>query len=533
MFTEQEKQLIVWGKANGKSQQEVEKALSNFRAGIKTTPVQEKTQTTSKNIFQKTISGAKDIFEQGGERAINEFKATGKESQDAGFLGGVLRQAEGGLRQVGNVARVTGELVGKPLMAGVSAVGDELKKVPAIQDILGTESVDRIRTGITNIVGRIDQFKKTDPNLAKDLEAVVEIGGLLLMGASKPVTGALKYGEESLVGAKNSFTQGIKNTVKNIEDVPETLLNKTSGLVEKAVAKPLSKPVETVLRGTSSKKFDEYVKIAQEATTSFKNQTPLEYAGKQAQQALDTIQRKLSSIGSQKSSVINQASVGNKPVGDIVTKFRQSLNNYIGGKTTVEGDTKLIRDIMEEAKNLGSNPKAKDVDKFIDFVQDRIYTGKGNLTIPVTNETTASIRRLVGELNSELKNKLPKSYSNLNDQYSSLVELRNELNLKLGVGGEKGGSLMKRVFSPSDAGTKELFESVKEITGIDLVDEATLARFVMESVGDARQANLLEQLQLPNLSTRGLADFLLEKATAKFNTPEDILKRARELTIQD
>ena len=55
---------------------------------------------------------------------------------------------------------------------------------------------------------------------------------------------------------------------------------------------------------------------------------------------------------------------------------------------------------------------------------------------------------------------------------------------------------MKRVFSPTDGGTKALFREIKRITGIDLNEEATLAKFAMEKSGDARQANLLEQLEL-------------------------------------
>jgi hypothetical protein len=188
---------------------------------------------------------------------------------------------------------------------------------------------------------------------------------------------------------------------------------------------------------------------------------------------------------------------------------------------------------MTEAKRLGNNPSAKDVDKFIDFVQDRIYSAKRDLSVPVTDDVEKILRPLTGQLNESLKSQLPNSYRNLNKKYSNMVDVRNELNSKLGYEAEKGGSLMKRVFSPSDARTKELFAEIEKITGIDLVDEATVARYVMESVGDARQASLLEQLQLPELPSRGLIDFLFKKATQGFNTPEAKIKRARELTLPE
>ena len=173
------------------------------------------------------------------------------------------------------------------------------------------------------------------------------------------------------------------------------------------------------------------------------------------------------------------------------------------------------------------------VDKFIDFVQDRIYTGKRDLTIPITNDVQQTLRPITGELNEALKNKLPESYRNLNDRYSELVDTRNELNLKLGVEGEKGGALMKRVFSPSDANTKKLFADILDETGIDLVNEATLARYVMDVLGDARQKSMLEQLNISigkptagSLTTR-LIDYLIEKA----NSPEELIRRARLQTV--
>ena len=53
---------------------------------------------------------------------------------------------------------------------------------------------------------------------------------------------------------------------------------------------------------------------------------------------------------------------------------------------------------------------------------------------------------------------------------------------------------MKRVFSPTSGNTRPMFEQIKVETGIDLVKEATLAKFAMESVGDFKQRSLLENI---------------------------------------
>jgi len=89
---------------------------------------------------------------------------------------------------------------------------------------------------------------------------------------------------------------------------------------------------------------------------------------------------------------------------------------------------------------------------------------------------------------------------------------------------------MKKIFSPADGGTKDLFKTVKKITGIDLVKESTLAKFAMEVVKDPRQTNLLEQLQiLGNPSASNILakafDFLMGKSMDKSKAANIIMKK--------
>ncbi len=189
---------------------------------------------------------------------------------------------------------------------------------------------------------------------------------------------------------------------------------------------------------------------------------------------------------------------------------------------------------MEQAEKLGNNPTAAQVDKFVDYAQSRIYTGGRDLSLPVTDKVTATIRGITGRLNESLKSKLPESYRTLNSQYSDMVGTRDELNIKLGKEGERAGSLMKRVFSPSDANTKKLFADVKRLTGIDLVNEAVLAKYVMEAYGDARQASLLEQAigKGPSIiSKSGLLTEAYNKAKSVVQNPDANIGKGRRMTI--
>ena len=58
----------------------------------------------------------------------------------------------------------------------------------------------------------------------------------------------------------------------------------------------------------------------------------------------------------------------------------------------------------------------------------------------------------------------------------------------------RGAGLIKQFFSPSGRKAKELFQYIAQKTGIDLAQDATLARFTMELYNDARAKSLLDGL---------------------------------------
>lgn len=426
--------------------------------------------------------------------------------------------------------KTIGEIPGVKQAVGLFGSGvnwlatSELSPVKHLGDIIGE---NKALQEVTTLYDNDKNFKDT-------IDAVANIARLGL-----DVSAAVKSGAY-ITNVTNKLSGGIVRGavggVKQVVKGGQELLGKSKqGLgvkIEKFVAEPIQKQYETTLQRTTLQKFDEYANVAKKAAQDFKEQTPLQLAGQKAQSALDTIQRKLKAIGEQKNGVLNQAVVGNKNVGNIVVKFRQNLQRYLGNKTAVEGDTKLLNDISNEAAKLGGNPTAKQVDKFIDFIQDRIYTSGRDLTVPVTDSATGALRQMTGQLNESLKTQLPNSYRGLNQKYADMVGVRNELNIKLGKAGEQGGSLMKRVFSPSDANTKKLFEKVKILTGVDLVDEATLARLMMEIAGDSRQASILQQLDIPQLTSTSILGRAWKEIVKRYNTPEMRLKRARELLLK-
>jgi hypothetical protein len=109
-------------------------------------------------------------------------------------------------------------------------------------------------------------------------------------------------------------------------------------------------------------------------------------------------------------------------------------------------------------------------------------------------------------------------------ELGNLISIRDELQRKLGIKGEKAGSLIKRFFSPSDARTKDLFKSIKKETGIDLTKEATLSEFAMDALKDTRGRTLLKG-KVP-ITKQGAIDTILNSIYEKIaSKPEDKLTR--------
>ncbi len=172
-------------------------------------------------------------------------------------------------------------------------------------------------------------------------------------------------------------------------------------------------------------------------------------------------------------------------------------------------------------------------------MQDILYKGNKDMTIPIGSKEDKILRGVLGEYNTTLKSTLPSSYGKINSEISNRLKAINILNRSLGetVNGvsTRGAGLVKRFFSPSGTQAKELFKYIKSTTGINLAEDATLAKYVADAFGDTKVKSLLEGLPT---SKSGIIDktidFALEKTGVKdvisSAKTEGMIKKARYLT---
>lgn len=454
-----------------------------------------------KPVTQKTGIGAtiKNAFNSG----VEQFKSgiqEANQSSDAGksFGKGLAELGEGTLKATSGLATaITSPLAPmfKPVEKGVNFVVDKISNVPAVQNFAQSKAGQTTERVAENV-----------GNLANTVGAVAGIEG--------GIKGLPKVGE-NLGNAFDSIKTNVTKYPKQIAD--------------KITKGQINKQTQTILKESPVEKFDRYVEAGQKAISDPRELTPLEKAGETAVNTVKIIKDDLSNLGSQKSATIE--SIGGLKVPNIALKQIEKIKPLLQKKLT-DSERVSVNEYLSELETLGKNPTARSFDATIDKIQSSLFEKKSIGAIPVTPRVKAFIKQSFHELNEDFKKSIDKGlgskdYSALNASYTKKVKIFNALNKALGEEGNRGGSLLKRFFSPQDSGTKKLFDAIKKEYGIDLAQDATLAKFVMETLGDTRARSLL---QLPPTSKLGIVQKGLEVVEKKFTSPEKVFNKARSMT---
>ena len=416
-------------------------------------------------------------------------------------VGGALRS---GLRAAGSAA---------------NAIATPIVEAPGVKQ--ATQAVvGGAMKGIQELPGGAEAFQKLrdlavkNPEIAKDVE---DIFNLVTTGAGAKVA---KVGAEGAIGA-------VKTGAKEVAQGIDTIASKvplTKDAILQSIAPEIDDTVKQVLKNTSKEKFDVFVKVAEEGKKS-----QYEQVSESLTNATKRLSEQKKSLAEQKDSIMAKAKTG-------LTDFKKDTGTTILSINKQLGDTPIGKQFIERLKKV--NTKA-DADKAIDDLQNVLYKGNKDMTIPTGSKEDKILRGIIGEYNSNLKSTLPKSYGKLNTEISNRIKAINILNKSLGetVNGVpvRGAGLVKQYFSPSNTKTRELFDYIKKTTGVNLAEDAVLAKYIGEAYGDTKVRSLLEGIPT---STSGVVDkainFTLEKVGAnkalKEINQKGAISKARKLT---
>jgi hypothetical protein len=436
-----------------------------------------------------------DLRSKYGISPVNALTKSSQQPKDTGTAKDFLQKAK-------EVAVGFGKGVGSSVQ-GLQDLGQR-----GLAAIDPTQTYDQVKetTGIKPLTNADFGAKTGYEKAGKTLEFVAEV--LFPTGAAtKGTKVATKAGE--VVGAS---LDNISSKVASISDdlveggvkVKDKVIDAVIGLDDKT---------KTALKRTPKEIFNTFVEKGKNAMLDDRNQTPLEFVGESVAEGLKKAKSFISEIGQKKSDMIR---IPEFFKGKGLTEFNNNLQSFLNNRSLIENDKTVVKQVVNQFKALGKEPTVKAVDKFIDFAQDLLYTGDKNLTVPLSDKTVGGLKRLVSNLNTSLKSQLSADYGKLNDEYGRVIQIIGELNSKLGIESGNAGSLVKRLFSPSDARTKELFEELGKLSGQDYFRDARLAKFVMDVLGDTRAANILQQIPT---SPRGLLEKAVEKGIDLFRDP--------------
>lgn len=347
--------------------------------------------------------------------------------------------------------------------------------------------------------------QNTEQTVGKGLEFALE------MFYPTKAAGVVTKGSE----AGGAVLKGIGSKISNIsDDVVEGGVKVKDKLID--LVTNLDDKTKHALSKTPKDVFQKYYEIGKNAMKADENMTPYEAVGNNIIDALKQIKSRTGSIGGAKSEIMETAKVGYRKVGNIAQKTALDIQKAFSGMKIDPADAKIVKDFQDTLMKLGNNPRLKDVDAAIDLLQDRLYkTGRSN-AVEVTDRITGKLRQAVEGLNGQVKTLGGKAYADANQKYSEAIKIVNELNARLGKEGGNAGALIKRLFSPSDARTKELFKQLQKLTGEDYFRDARIAKLVMEALDDVRAYTMLDKLPR---SAGGVIDKVVDYGAKKLTDP--------------
>src|SRR5690606_32349885 len=150
----------------------------------------------------------------------------------------------------------------------------------------------------------------------------------------------------------------------------------------------------------------------------------------------------------------------------------------------------LMQSLYDNLNTVRANPTMGNLidlrDGFGDLANYAKTSGEASSNI---DSFVKKMRATVRDVNLQA---IPAEQAKLLDDYSNLTEAFKEIDNAIN---SKSGAefLLKRVLSERGREARQLFETVAEYTGIDLMDHATMAMIAREVVGNPRTKGLFQQ----------------------------------------
>lgn len=569
-LSKEEQQIVQFGQEGGKSSTEIMSALSKFRGEQK-----EKDKSgffSGISNWKETLGDLKEGFLgvgdqllEGGEEIVETIQEPGRTIPQ--------KVVEVGAEAFRTGSRAFGEGVlalGKTQLTQEGEDAVKAKVGEVAQKVASTESVQ----------GLIKYYDGLDPENKRQLNNALGFAeGLLDITGFKGVVGATKL-------AGKGATEGLEFGAKQVKRIPSLFKRASTSIddvieqADEAIRIPVRGFDETVPVGITRQvaegaapklslkekfidlspdikkriagkqdKLQEYFDVAHSRNLDDTLPTPFEYGADQARRAVGDMETILNDTGGQIGKTrqkLGTIQAGTDEVVAIENSFKNQLNKLnleiVNGKvvrkagtvTKVDAvnDIKVLNDIYQEFKVVRQSPTLTNLIDLRDVFSGKIAFAKSareasNSVDPLSR----ALRKDIANLNAKM---VGKSEAAELTRYSEFIEAYN--NLRSFTDRKAGGEyLLRLVLSGRGGEARKIISTIKEFTGIDLMDDATMMVIATDLIGNSRQTNLFRQeitkagldvAQLLKGDPRGAAGLLSDFIKKRLLNEEDIFLKA-------
>ncbi|MDQ0316395.1 hypothetical protein [Amorphus orientalis] len=518
-LSEQERQIVEYGKEQGKSRQQVLAALGKFR---------QQSQRPEGATKASVVERVSDVINTAGAGVEQNISGDGQFSGQSAIRRGTQAVATAASAVPQTVLAAAPE----PIRAGVQKISDFVGSgFKKLTDAIGGTELFRGASG--NLVVKPDGTYEFEPN---DLGVTEEaLGTAAAVGEVAGNIAGAQGTVNTLTRAKSLFTRPVSSVDDVIAQADDALSN--SRAVDTPPPPPSSNrsgastPADVRRQAVSSapdltlqekwagiqpdvkrriagkqEKLRDYFDVAHARNADDTAPTPYEYGARQAQSAVDEMESLLSETGGKIGATREKLGTYTAPidaVNRIETTFTSQLdrlnlevrNGRIRKKpgTITKAGTGDINALQEFYDNIGvvkQSPSLMNLIEARTAFDSRINFGKraqevSNEVDPLARQMRKEIADVAAGIVGKSEAAELKRFSDFMDAYS---DLRSYTDRRAG-----GEYLLRLVLSGRGGEARQIVDTIREYTGIDLMDDATMMTIATDLIGNSRQKNLFRQ----------------------------------------
>jgi hypothetical protein len=489
--------------------------------------------------IQKTGQNIKESFNRGMDRV--------DQAQDR-TISGEQSLASGTFQTLGAGASTGAAIIGD-LFIGAASLITTPEEEEAVQRKLmeGVQAIGKtdIGGGIEELAEQYNAFKESNPTVAANLEASLGFAEAIL-----EVTGAgagLKATKRAVNATGDAVESGVKQVGMALEDItpdfqdlvqdlsPKQITE--SGLSKKEILAGIRPDIKKSIEGQEAG-IQEYFDVTRKRLEDETAITPTGLLAEKAEGAFKQVEKQLTETGSSiggKRDKLGSTKASNDQTKGLVDALDTELKamgltttksgGVVKGKGIVDvsdAEMKLIQELKTDLQKVRGDAKVATIQKAINKFRNRVNFGKS--AQEVSGVMDGLLKKISSKASDINKTLLGKEAAGQYAKYGELIEfLKDTKNIR-----KNPQVILRRILSSDSSKGLQFAETIKELTGVDLIKESRFAKLAVDTFGEVN----------PELGTRfrqqltdsGVAaGSILSKAGGKAGAIGTVLELVRDI----